>query len=112
MTLDNLPFHNTNPDNPKEGDICMNDDTNMLMMYMGGEWVTPGFEAPELHINENLDERIRKHSDYIKKQHRVIKALIDQMTELQLKVKTLEQIVGTENRFKNTIREIQSDQED
>lgn len=99
-------FGMSEPASPQEGEVYMDQSTGMLRMYMNGEWVTPGFENYDktLQAGESYDSAIRKH-------HKIIAALVDMVTELQLKVQKLEKIVGTEDRFKNIIREIQDGKE-
>lgn len=101
------------PENPQEGEVYMDTNTNMLRMYINGQWITPGIDnIPQLQPGESFDSAIKKHHKLIEKQSIVIKALVEQLTELQYKVQTLEKIVGTEDRFKNIIRELQDGEED
>jgi hypothetical protein len=94
------------PENPQEGEVYMDTNTNMLRMYVNGQWITPGIDnIPQLSPGETFDSAIKKHQT-------VIKELIGIITDLQLRVKELESIVGTENRFKNIVREIQDGEED
>jgi len=93
------------PENPQEGEVYMDTNTNMLRMYVNGQWITPGIDnIPQLEPGMPIEVAIRKHQ-------KVIAELIGIITDLQLRVKELEGIVGTENRFKNIVREIQDGEE-
>lgn len=86
------------PIGPVEGDVVLKEN-GMLSMYVNGQWVNPGWPTFNESFTSQAPETLLKA---LKAQ---IMIVLRQQERLVDRIEELEEIVGTENRFKNVIRE-------